>query len=167
MSRTVKGLALVALLLAGSVAMGQESLQDIVEEQGFGWMAGKWKTTTDDGTEIALGFTWGANGHALITDFKMGERTSHGIIYFVADEEQVKQFSVDSQGRATEATWESDGLKAICRTKMTNEYGESTDVGIAYSKVDSKTMKVEVYTVENGQLSWDPVWESNFTRQKK
>ena len=89
------------------------------------------------------------------------------MIYFDAENQQVKQFSVDSRGRTTEATWEADGIKAICRTKMINEYGEATDVGIAYSKVDSKTMKVEVYTVENGQLSWDPVFELNFTKQQK
>ena len=168
MSRTMKALVLVGLLIAtGSVAVGQESLKDIVEDQGFGWMAGKWKATTDDGTDISLGYTWGANGHALIVDFKMGDRSGHGIIYFVADEEQVRQFNVDSQGRVTRPVWESQGTKAVCKTTWFDEYGDSTDVAFAYSKVDSKTMKVEAYTLENGQLSWDPVFEINFKRQQK
>ena len=149
MKRTARGLVLAALLIAmGSVAVGQESLKDLIEEQGFGWMEGQWKAATDDGLEISIGFQWGANGHALVHDFKMGERSSHGIIYFVANEEQVKEFGVDSRGKVTQATWESQDAKAICKTKMADEYGDSTDVGIAYSKVDSKTMKVEVYGLE-------------------
>jgi len=168
MKRTASGLVLVVLLIAmGSVAVGQESLKDIVDDQGLGWMEGQWKASMDDGTEILVGFQWGANGHALVHDVTMGERSSHGIIYLVADEEQVKEFGVDSRGRVTQATWESQGAKAICKTKWTDEYGDSTDVAFAYSKVDSKTMKVEVYTLENGELSWDPVYELNFTRQKK
>jgi hypothetical protein len=168
MNRGTKSVVLVALLIAmGSVAVGQESLKDIVEEQGLGWMAGQWKASTDDGLEISVGFQWGANGHALVHDLTMGERSSNGIIYLVADEEQVKEFGVDSRGKVTQATWESQDGKAICKTKWTDEYGDSTDVGFAYSKVDSKTMKVEVYTLENGELSWDPAFEINFNRQKK
>ena len=168
MNRTAKSLVLVALLITmSSAAVGQESLKDIIEEQGFAWMVGQWKATTDDGQDIVVSYQWSAQGHALISDLKMGEYSSHRIIYLVADEQQVKQFEVDSRGRVTQSTWEAQGGKAICKTKMTDEYGDSTDVGIAYSKIDSKTMKVEVYTLENGELSWDPVYELNFNRQKK
>ena len=40
---------MVVLVTIGNVAIGQESLKDVVEEQGFAWMAGQWKATTDDG----------------------------------------------------------------------------------------------------------------------
>jgi hypothetical protein len=167
MNRTVTSLVLMALVISmGSVAVAQDSLKDLVEEQGFGWMAGQWKATTDNG-EIVTEFKWAADGHALVNDLKMGEYSSHGIIYFVPDEEQVKQFTVNSRGQTTQGTWEGQDGKAICKTKMTDEYGDSTDVGIAYSKVDSKTMKVEVYGLENGELSWDPMFEVNFKRQDK
>jgi len=167
MKRTVTSLVLMALVISmGSAAVAQESLKDLVEEQGFGWMAGQWKASTDNG-EIVTEFKWAADGHALVNDLKMGEYSSHGIIYFVPDEEQVKQFTVNSRGQTSQGTWEGQDGKAICKTKMTDEYGDSTEVGIAYSKVDSKTMKVEVYGLENGELSWDPMFELNFTRQKK
>ncbi len=168
MNRGAKKLVLVALLIAmGSVAVGQESLKDLLEQGDFAWMVGRWKATTDDGQDILISYQWSVKGHALISDLKMGEYSSHGIIYYVADEQRARQFSVDSRGQVIQATWEAQDGKAISKTKMTNEYGESEDVGIAYSKVDSKTMKVQVYGLENGELSYDPVFEINFNREKK
>ncbi|MHC4166696.1 MAG: hypothetical protein ACYSWQ_07050 [Planctomycetota bacterium] len=168
MSRRLKSLVIVAMLVAmGSVAIGQESLKEVVEQQGFGWMAGKWKATTEDGQEILLAYQWAVKGHAIVTTFKMGDSSSQGMIYFDADQQQVRQFSVDSRGRATKATWEVQDGKAIARTRMTDEYGESTDVAIAYSKVDATTMKVAVYGLEDGELSEYPWFEVNFKKQKK
>ncbi len=168
MSKRTMTVALAVLLVAvGNVAIGQENLKDIVEEQGYGWMMAKWTAATDSGQSITINFQWAVKGHAIITGFEMGERSSHGMIYFDADEQAVKQFSVDSRGQATKATWEPMGVKALCRTQMTDEYGDRTDVGIAYSKVDDTTMKVEVYRLENGQVPDYPAFQMNFTKAKK
>lgn len=168
MSGRLKSLVIVAILAAiGSGAIGQESLKEVVEQEGFGWMAGKWKATTDDGQEILLSYQWAVKGHAVVTSFKMGDNSSQGMIYFDAEEQQVRQFSVDSRGRATKATWDVQNGKATARTKMTNEYGETTDVAIAYSKIDASTMKVEVFGVEDGKLSEYAWFEVNFKKQKK
>ncbi len=78
MKRTAKGLVLVALLTAmGSVAVSQESIEEILEGQGFDWMVGQWKASMDDGRDIVIGFQLAAKGHALVHDFKMGDRSSH------------------------------------------------------------------------------------------
>ena len=146
---------------------GQESLKDIVEQEGLAWMVGEWKATTDDGTEILLSYLWAVKGNAMISSFKMGERESLGIIYLDLDAQQGKQISVDSRGQVTKATWESQYGDAIARTKMTDEYGQSTDVGITYSKVDNSTIKVALYGLENGELSDDSWFEIDFKRQKK
>jgi hypothetical protein len=168
MSKEKMGLVLVIVLVAiGNVAIGQESLKNVVEEQGFAWMAGQWKATTDDGQDIVLAYQWAVKGHAVVTSFKMGENSSQGMIYFDADQQQVRQFSVDSRGRATKATWDVQDGKAVAKTKMTDEYGQTTDIAIAYSKIDGTTMKVDVYGLENGELS-DYAWfEVNFKKQKK
>jgi len=168
MSRELKSLVIAAMLLAmGCTAVGQESLKQVVEEQGFAWMAGNWKATTDDGQEILLSYQWAVKGHAIVSTFKMGESLSQGMIYFDAETEQVLQFSVDSRGRATKATWEAQDGKAIAKTKMTDEYGQTTDVAIAYSKTDDVTMKVAVYGLEDGELSDYPWFEVDFKKQKK
>ena len=168
MSRELKSLVIAAMFLAmGCTAVGQESLKQVVEEQGFAWMAGNWKATTDDGQEILLSYQWAVKGHAIVSTFKMGESLSQGMIYFDAETEQVLQFSVDSRGRATKATWEAQDGKAIAKTKMTDEYGQTTDVAIAYSKTDDVTMKVAVYGLEDGELSDYPWFEVDFKKQKK
>jgi len=168
MCRELKSLVLVAMLVGmGSVAIGQESLKDVVEQEGFAWMMGQWKATTDDGQDIALTYQWAVNGHAIVSSFKMGESSSQGIIYFDTDEQQVRQFSVDSRGRKTKATWEVQDGRAISKTKMTDEYGQATDVALAFSKIDSTNMKVEVYVLEDGELSDYPLFEISFKKQKK
>ena len=168
MSRRMKSLVIVAMLVAmGGTAIGQESLKSVVEEQGFAWMAGKWKAVTDDGQEILLSYQWAVKGHAIVSTFKMGDSSSQGMIYFDADTQQVRQFSVDSRGRATKAAWEARDGKAIAKTKMADEYGQTTDVAIAYSKTDAAAMKVEVYGLEDGELSDYPLFEVEFKKQKK
>ena len=166
--RKLKSLLLVAMLIAmGSVAIGKESLKEVIEQEGFAWMAGQWKATTDDGQDILLAYQWAVKGHAIVSTFKMGESSSQGMIYFDADEQQVRQFSIDSRGRATKATWEVQNSKAISKTKMTDEYGQATDVAIAYSKINTTTMKVEVYGLEDGVLSDNPWFEISFKKEEK
>ncbi len=165
MSKARKSLVLMAMLLALiSVAVGQESLKDVVEMEGLSWMLGSWKGTMDDGQDILVSYTWAADGHTMVTGFEMGEASSQGMIYFDAADEQVKQFSINSQGQKTEATWESDYGKAVCKTTMTDQYGSVTDVGIVYSKVDASTIHIALYGLDNGELSYDPWFELDYKK---
>ncbi len=168
MNKGTKSLVVMMLLAAmGTVAFGQESIKDIVEQEGLAWLVGQWKASTDDGTEILLTYRWAVKGHAIVSNFKMGDNSSQGIIYFVADEQQVKQLTVDSRGQVVAATWEVRDGKAITKTKMTDEYGQATDVGFAYSKIDATTMNVAVYELENGELSDYSAFDIDFKKQKK
>jgi hypothetical protein len=168
MNKATKSFVLMTLLVAmGTVAIGQESLKDIIEQEGFAWMVGQWKAVTDDGTEILLTYRWAVKGHAIVSNFKMGDNVSQGIIYLVEDEQQARQLTVDSRGQVTPATWEVQDGKAITKTKMTDEYGQTTDVGFVYSKVDATTMNVAVYGLENGELSDSSGFDIDFKRQKK
>jgi len=166
--KVTKSLVVMMLLVAmGTMATGQESIKDIIEQEGFSWMVGQWKATTDDGTEILLTYRWAVKGYAIVSNFKMGDLVSQGIIYLVADEQQARQLSVDSRGQATTATWGVQDGKVVAKTKMTDEYGQATDVGIVYSKVDTTTMNVAVYELENGELSDNSSFDIDFKKQKK
>jgi hypothetical protein len=168
MNRVAKSLVVITLLAAlGGTAVAQETLKDIVEEQGVGWIAGQWKTTMDDGQEIVLSFKWAVKGNTIIHGFEMGERTSQGMIYFDAAEEEVKELSIDSQGKATKSTWVSEYGKIKATTQMSNEYGEVTDVVIVYSKVNSTTIGVAVHGVEYGVMTDSPMFEIDFNKVKK
>ncbi|MCP4256684.1 MAG: hypothetical protein GY774_04055 [Planctomycetes bacterium] len=168
MNKGTKSLVVMTLLVAmGTTAIGQESLKDIVEQEGFAWMIGQWKASMDDGTEMLLTYRWAVKGHAIVSNFKMGDNVSQGIIYLVMDEQQARQLTVDSRGQAIPAAWELQNGKAITKTKMIDEYGETTDVGFVFSKVDANTMNVEAYELENGELSDYSSFEIDFKKQKK
>ncbi|NQV36134.1 MAG: hypothetical protein HQ515_25810 [Phycisphaeraceae bacterium] len=168
MTRGTKGLVILTVLLTlGGAAAAQEGLKDIVEEQGVGWIEGQWKTTTDEGQDIVLSFKWAAKGHTIVHGFEMGERSSQGLIYFDATEEQVKEFGVDSQGKVTKTTWTSEYGKIKAQTQMSDEYGDTTDVVIVYSKVNATTIGVAVHGVEYGVMSDSPWFEIDFNKVKK
>ena len=63
--------------------------------------------------------------------------------------------------------WAVKGHAIVSTFKMTDQYGQATDVGIAFSKIDATTMKVGVYGLENGELSYNAWFEINYKRQKK
>ena len=168
MNKAAKSLVLMALLVAmASVATGQESLKDIIEQEGFAWMIGQWKAEMDDGTEMLLTYRWAVKGHAIVSNFEMGDNVSQGIIYLVMDEQQARQLTVDSRGQAIPSTWQVQDGKAVTKTKMIDDYGQATDVAFAFSKVDADTMHVAAYELENGELSDYSSFEIDFKKQKK
>lgn len=154
----------VILVAMGSVAISQESLKDVVEQEGLSWLVGSWKGTTDEGQDILISYQWAVDGHAMTSTLDMGEVSSTGMIYFDAGAEQVKQVSINSRGQKSEATWESDYGKAVCKTSMTDQYGDSTDVGVVYSKVNNTTIHIALHGLENGELSYDSWFEMDYKK---
>ncbi|MCK4998267.1 MAG: hypothetical protein KAS23_01990 [Anaerohalosphaera sp.] len=165
MKNATKYLVLLALaVVMGGSAFG-ESLKDLAEQEGVSWLAGRWKATTDEGEEISLSYRWAVEGNAIIVDTKIGEVTSHGMIYFSEDEQQVKQISVDSKGKVTKSTWDVQYGKLVLKTSMTDEYGQTEKMGITFEKTNDKTMKVELYNIEYGELSYNSWAQLEFKRQ--
>jgi len=162
MMKMLKIVVFVSMLAAMcSAAVGQESLKDVIEQEGLGWMVGEWIATDDSGQEVELSWKWAASGHAITSAFKMGEDSSIGLIYLDADEQVARQIRVDSRGRATKVTWEPKDGGAIAKTQFVDEYGQSTDLAYAFSKGDAGTMKVGAYGLENGELSDNPAFAIN------
>jgi len=164
-TKAINLMLLVILMTVGGATFGQESLKEALDQEGFNWMVGRWKATTDDGVDVLLSYQWAVDGHALVYSFQMGERLGKGLIYFDDMLEEVQQFSVDSRGRTVKASWSAEYGSAVCNTTMYSEEGEATDVAIVYSKVNNRTMKVAVHGMENGSRSYDPWFEINFAKQ--
>ena len=66
-------LVMAVLVICTGSAVAQSSLRELAREYGTDWLAGQWKTTTDDGTEILLSYRWVCDGHAVVVDFKIRE----------------------------------------------------------------------------------------------
>ena len=146
-------LAALCLLLAAP-ALSQQSLGDLVTEGGFDWIIGKWAATTDEGQSIQLTYQWQLEKHAIAGHLKMGPYETRNIIYYKPSEDKVVQVGVDNRGGSSTAVWEPSGDKAVCKTEGISADGEVNKMGVIYSKVDAKTMEVDVREIDSsGQLS--------------
>jgi len=171
MNRSMTKMLLVlaaGLLIWTSSAMAQEKLGDLVEEMGFNWMAGRWKATTDDGQDIELSYRWSLDRHLAIVDFKMGEYAAHSMIYYDAVEQKIVEVGVDNRGGTGKGTWDMEGEKAISKSDRRGADGQAMKVAMLHSKVDAKTMKMEVFSIDgSGELAADPWATLEFKRQKR
>lgn len=159
-------LALAVLIILSGSAMAQQSLRDLTQEYGGDWLAGRWTATTDDGTEIVLVYRWVLDGHAITVDFKMGEYASHGMIYYVPDDEKATAISVDNRGGRSKGTWEAQGDKLVSKNERIDAEGNTQKSGAVYTKVDAKTIKIAIYGLNQyDELNDEPRFSMDFKRQ--
>jgi hypothetical protein len=155
------------LIVLSSPVVAQQSLRDIAEEFGCGWLAGHWTHTTDEGLVIRLSYKWELNGHLMTVDFKMGEYASRGMIFNVPSEENATQVSVDNRGGRYRAIWQAreDG-SLVSKSEYIDAEGNARKGATIYSKVDDKTIKIALYGLnEEGVLNDEPWVTTEFKRQ--
>jgi len=160
--------AAVGLIIWNSAASAQDSLGSLMEQSGSEWIVGKWAGESPDGQKYTMEYKWELKPHVLSVHFKGFDFEYHGIIFFKADEEQVVQIGVDSRGGNGKGIWEAEYGKAVMKSEHAGEYGETTRMGFVYSNVDAKTMKCELYGLdEYGALDDDPGITLEYKRQKQ
>jgi hypothetical protein len=167
LAKTALSALAVLIILSGS-AMAQQSLKDLTQEYGGGWLVGRWAATTDDGTEILLSYRWVLDGHAVIVDFRMGEYASHGMIYYVPDDDKATAISVNNRGGRAKGTWQAEGDKLISKNERIDAEGNARKSGAVYSKVDNKTIKIAIYGLSQyDELNDEPWFTMDFKRQAR
>ncbi len=167
MGKTALLVMAIFIICSGS-AMAQQSLRDLAQEYGTDWLAGRWTATTDDGTEILLVYRWVLDGHAIVVDFKMGEYASHGMIYYVPDDENATAFSVDNRGGRAKGTWQAQGDKLVAKNERIDADGNVQKSGAVYSKVDNKTIKITLYGLDQyDELNDESMFSMDFKRQPR
>ena len=161
-------LAVAAILVISATgAMAQGSLGYLVSEGGFDWLLGKWEATNDEGDEVELEYKWELNKNLMTIQLKWPNFEYRGMIFYAAAKEEVVQIGVDNGGGNGKGKWEAVGEKAILKYEHTALYGEISRMGVGHSKVDAKTMKVEIYEMyADGELGAEPGLTMEFKRQK-
>jgi len=161
-------LTLAVLIILSGSAMAQQSLKDLTQEYGGGWLIGRWAATTNDGTEITLVYRWILEGHAIVVDMKMGEYASHGMIYYVPDDEKATAVSVDNRGGRAKGTWVAQDDKLIAKTERIDADGNAQKSGAVYTKANNKTIKIALYGLNDyDELSDEPWFSMDFKRQPR
>ena len=158
--------AVLVVLTAGAKA--QQSLGDLVAQGGYEWMMGRWTATTDEGDKMLLEYKWELNKHLLSVHLKGPQYEYRGIIFYDAPKDQVVQVGVDGQGGNGKGMWEPMGEKALLKYEHTGSNWETNRMGLAHSKVNADTMKVEVYELNSsGETSNEPGGTLEFKRVKE
>ena len=165
--KTLLAVAAILVILAAG-ARAQQKLGDLVTEGGFDWMMGTWAATSDQGDKIDIVYKWELDKHMISVHLKWPGYEHRGMIFYVPSEEKIVQIGVDNQGGSGKGTWDADGNKAVHKYEHTGADGQTNKMGMAHSKVDADTMKVEVYEVySSGELSDYPSFTVEYKRQKK
>ncbi len=164
---TVLAVAAIFVILADG-ASAQQKLGDFVTEGGFDWMMGRWQATTDQGDEVELVYKWELDKHLVTFHLKRQNYEYRGMIFYVPTEEKIVQIGADNQGGSGKGTWDADGNKAVLKSEHTRADGQTDKMGMAHSKVDADTMKVEVYELDSsGELADYPSFTMECKRRKK
>jgi len=164
---TVLAVAAIFVILADG-ASAQQKLGDLVTEGSFDWMIGKWQATTDQGDKVELVYKWELDKHLVTIHLKWPNYEYRGMIFYVPTEEKIVQIGADNQGGSGKGIWDADGNKAVLKSEHTGADGQTDKSGMAHSKVDADTMKVEVYELYSaGELADYPSFTAEFKRQKK
>jgi len=158
-------LATIGVLATGGNA---QKLGDLVAENGYEWLIGKWQATTDEGDTIQFEYKWQLDKHLIAVHLKWPQFEYAGMIFYRPMQEDVVQIGADNHGGNGKGTWDAMDGKAILKYEHTDADWETHRMAIAYSKVDNNTMKTEFYEMDStGRIGDEPSGTLEYKRQTK
>ncbi len=163
------GTLLLTVLFTGltSPANGAQPLGTLISEGGFDWMAGTWVATSSRGVTIEVTYKWAIENHVISVEYKASnDFTYRGLIFYKATEGKIVHIGADNLGSVWEGVWDTDGRRAIMNFANTKADGQTLKGAAANSRIDADTMKVEMYIVQYGELSDEPVETTTYKRKK-
>ena len=90
------------------------------------------------------------------------------MIYYDAVEQKIAEVGVDNRVGTGKGTWDMEGGKAISKSDRRAPDGQTIKVALLHSKVDAKTMKMEVFSIDGSGERADEPWATlEFKRQKR
>lgn len=168
---SAKSVSLVIIvLLAGFVfpAGAQEKLGDVVAENGYDWMIGKWAATDDNGRKVELEYKWILDKYAMCVNVNIGDFKYHGLIMGVPSREEIIQVGADNMGGTWNGTWSEDYEGAVNRNQRLEADGTTETMDMVFIKIDNNSFKVKEYPVEaSGYRASQARGETIFKRQKE
>lgn len=159
-------LAAAAMLVACTAQVAaQQSLGELVSENGYDWIIGKW-ATSEEGEKTEAEYKWGLDKHIILVDVKRGDFKYHGIIMFVPSREEVIQIGADNQGGVWKGTWSAENDSAVYKMEHIRPDGEIRKYEFVHSQVNAEAMKVAMYAVEDtGSRASEPRATPIYKRQ--
>ena len=155
----------LSLTIAANAAE-PNNVGNILKENGFDWLFGKWETITDANQKIEVEFELEADGYAISIEAKTGSNENVGLVYYSPAKKIILYTGVDNAGRVNAGPWEIKGDKLVVNIEQTAPDGSITSYVRYLSKVDADTMKSVTYSVVDGKRSEEPIGTLVFKRDK-
>jgi hypothetical protein len=159
-------LAIILSLTITAIAAEPNNVGNILKENGFDWIFGKWTAITDANQKIEAEFELEADGYAISIEAKAGSNENVGLVYYSPAKKTILYTAVDSTGRIFDGHWEIKGDKFVINLEQTKPDGLITRYVRYISKVDADTMKSITYSVVDGNRSEEPIGTLEFKRDK-
>jgi hypothetical protein len=143
-----------------------QKLGDVVAQEGYEWMIGKWVAREGDQT-YELEYMPILDKHAAIADIRVGDFQYVGMITYVASRQEIADFGADNRGGTWKGVWEQDGRDAVNKNEYTKSDGTTQRFQHVYTKIGDDGVKVKLYDVgASGSRASEPRAEVTFKRQK-
>ena len=162
-------LVIAVFLAVFTVPAGaQVKLGDVVAENGYDWMLGKWAATDDNGRKVGLEYKWILDKYAMSVSVNIGDFKYNGLIMLVPSREEIIQVGADNMGGTWNGTWDEDYEGAANRNKRLEADGTTQTMDLVYIKIDNNSFKVKEYPVDDsGYRGSEARGEITFKRQKE
>ena len=142
------------------------SLGDLMSENGYEWLLGKWKANRD-GRVYELEYEPILDRHAVATDVRIGDFHYRGLVVYAPHSFEVRQAGADSLGGLWKGTWDEAYEGAVNRIEYTRPDGTVQRMEHVYRRVDDDTFKVEEYALQpGGYRASSPQGTLRFERQQ-
>jgi uncharacterized protein (TIGR03067 family) len=149
-------------------AVAQDKLGDLVTENGYDWLVGKWAATDDNGRKVGLEYKWILDKYAMSVNVTIGDFKYNGLIMLVPSREEIVQVGADNMGGTWNGTWSEDYEGAANRNKRLEADGTTQTMDLVYIKLDNNSFKVKEYPVDDsGYRGSEARGEITFKRQNE
>jgi uncharacterized protein (TIGR03067 family) len=169
MSVRSMSLVIAVFLAVFTVSAGaQVKLGDVVAENGYDWMIGKWAATDDNSRKVELEYKWILDKYAMSVSVNIGDFKYHGLIMGVPSRDEIIQVGADNMGGTWNGTWSEDYEGAVNRNQRLEADGTTETMDMVFIKIDNNSFKVKQYPVDDsGYRAAQARGETTFKRQKE
>lgn len=166
----LKRMCLIGCVILSGLAVplaAQEKLGDLISQNGYDWMIGRWRATDAEGRANDLEYKWGLDKHIVIVDVGIDGFKYHGMIMYSPSSEEITQIGADNMGGTWKGTWDEDYEGAVHRIECVRSDGTIVRMEHVYIRIDADTFKLKQYPTEvTGSRASESKNPLTFKRQK-
>ena len=135
----------ISLVGAMVAANAQRSLGDLVEQEGFGWIAGTWIGDDGSGSEIKVVYKWAAEKNAVMTTIASEPMTSTGMTAMCHKTGEIRYVAVTTDGASVTGTWDLVDGNPTLKVEWYSPSGDTGKSAYVHKKGRNNTLQVDVY----------------------